>query len=91
MDERRGEQPAPQPCLCGKPDHQPIRDGSLLRCPHRELPKADRWRDEIARGVCWVAHPDTGVHCTEPPHQDGDHRNAYTGNAWPRTAAIEPR
>lgn len=91
MDESRGEPATAQPCICGSPDHHPLREPSggdevgFLRCPRRELPRyAARGLETVRRGICWAAHPDTGVHCTLEPHDvDVDHLNAYVGRPWP--------
>lgn len=90
MTESRGG-PHPPCSLCGSPHHESLRDQGFLRCPERPLPAyVTRGLDEMARGICWAVNPNTGVHCTEPPHgDDADHLNAYVGRPW-RDGAIRP-
>jgi hypothetical protein len=78
------DQPRAHPCICGSTDHAAIRDGALLRCPERTLPAyVVRGASAVALGVCWAEDPDSGLHCTQPPHgEDTDHRNAYAGRPW---------
>lgn len=84
MTEGRG--PHHPPCsLCGSTSHVALKDDGLLRCPERPLPAyVTSGLKEVARGICWAADPESGLHCTQAPHgPDVDHRNAYTGKPWP--------
>lgn len=31
---------------------------------------------------CWIRKPDTEIRCTEQPHAEGDHYNAYHREEW---------
>jgi hypothetical protein len=83
------DQSPQRPCICGGTDHTAIDGGfsasgsggvGFYRCPRREIP-APRRNDGL--GVCWALDDDgEGLHCTEPPLHDGEHRNAYTGKQW---------
>ena len=85
--------PAQQPCICGSLNHRPLREAAVdevgfLRCPDGPVPRyVQRGVEVLARGICWAAHPDSGIHCTLEPHgRDVDHFNAYTGRPWPAEA-----
>ncbi len=91
--EQSTEQPPTGPCICGSLTHRPLREASpnevsFLRCPNGPVPRyVQRGVEVMARGICWAAHPDTGIHCTLEPHgRDVDHYNAYAGEPWPAEA-----
>ncbi|MEU0739134.1 hypothetical protein [Streptomyces sp. NPDC006134] len=35
-----------------------------------------------AAGYCWLPHPESGLHCTRPPHQTGPHEHTYRHIEW---------
>jgi hypothetical protein len=89
VDESKAGPPT-GPCICGSLTHRPMREASpnevrFLRCPDGPVPRyVQRGVEVMARGICWAAHPDSGIHCTLEPHgADVDHCNAYTGRPWP--------